>query len=70
MTCYNLNWPKICALSCLFLCFKSYSEKLEVYILTSYKIWYILEELYVTVYVNYKLAYKLYIDQLKVTKVI
>ena len=34
------------ALFCLFLCFRSYSEKLEEYIPTFYKIRYILEELY------------------------
>ena len=37
------------ALFCLFLCFRSYSEKLEEYIPTFYKIRYILEELYVAV---------------------
>ena len=37
------------ALFCLFLCFRSYSEKLEEYISTFYKIRYILEELYVAV---------------------
>ena len=37
------------ALFCLFLCFGSYSEKLEEYISTFYKIRYILEELYVAV---------------------
>ena len=37
------------ALFCLFLCFGSYSEKLEEYIPTFYKIRYILEELYVAV---------------------
>ena len=35
------------ALFCLFLCFKSYSERLEFYIPIFYKIRYILEELYV-----------------------
>ena len=35
------------ALFCLFLCFRSYFEKLEVYTPTFYKIRYILEELYV-----------------------
>ena len=35
-------------LFCLFFCFTSYPEKLEVYIPTSNKIWYILEELYPT----------------------
>ena len=37
------------ALFCLFLCFRSYPEKLEVYTPTFYKIRYILEELYVAV---------------------
>ena len=37
------------ALFCLFLCFRSYSEKLEEYIPTFYKIRYILEELYAAV---------------------
>ena len=37
------------ALVCLFLCFQSYPEKLEVYIWTFYKIRYILQELYVAV---------------------
>ena len=37
------------ALFCLFLCFRSYPEKLEVYNPTFYKIRYILEELYVAV---------------------
>ena len=37
------------ALFCLFLCFRSYSGKLEEYIPTFYKIRYILEELYVAV---------------------
>ena len=37
------------ALFCLFLCSRSYSEKLEVYILKFYKIRYILHELYVVV---------------------
>ena len=49
MTCYNLNWPKISALFCLFLCFRSYPKKLEVYSLIFYKIIYILEELYAAV---------------------
>ena len=48
------------ALFCLFLRFRSYPEKLEVYTPTFYKIRYILEELYVAGYVNYKLAYNLY----------
>ena len=37
------------ALFCLFLCFRSYPEKVEEYIPTFYKIRYILEELYVAV---------------------
>ena len=37
------------ALFCLFLCFRSYPEKLEVYNPTFYKINYILEELDVAV---------------------
>ena len=37
------------ALFCLFLCFRSYPEKLEEYIPTFYKIRYILEESYVAV---------------------
>ena len=37
------------ALFCLFLCFRSYPEKLEEYIPTFYKIRYILEELCVAV---------------------
>ena len=37
------------AFFCLFLCFRSYSEKLEVYTPTYYKIRYILDELYVAV---------------------
>ena len=49
------------ALFSLFLCFRSYSEKLEVYTPTFYKIRYILEELYVAVkYLNYKPAYNLH----------
>ena len=50
------------ALFCLFLCFRSYSEKLEEYIPTFYKIRYILEDLYVYCisYMNYKPAYNLY----------
>ena len=48
------------ALFCLFLCFRSYPKKVEEYISTFYKIRYILEELYVAGYVNYKLAYNLY----------
>ena len=35
------------AMFCLFLCFRSYPEKLEVYIPRFYKIRYILDELYV-----------------------
>ena len=57
MTCYN---QVISALSHLFFCFTSYHQRLEDYIPTSYNIRSILEELYVAVYVNYKLAYKLY----------
>ena len=37
------------ALFYLFLCFRSYPEKVEEYIPTFYKIRYILEELYVAV---------------------
>ena len=50
------------ALFCLLLYFGSYSEKLEEYISTFYKIRFILEELYVAVisYESYKLAYNLY----------
>ena len=50
------------ALFCLFLYFRSYSEKLEEYIPTFYKIRSILEELYVAVinYESYKLAYNPY----------
>ena len=51
------------ALFCLFLCFRSYPEKLEVYTLAFYKIRYILEELYVAViWVLSRLI--IYIDQL------
>ena len=51
------------ALFCLFLCFRSYSEKLEEYIPTFYKIRYILEELYVAVmWIISRLI--IYIDQL------
>ena len=39
----------VSALSCLFLCFRSYPEKAEEYFPTVYKIRYILEELYVAV---------------------
>ena len=39
----------MCALFCLFLCSRSYPEKLEVYIPKFYKIRYILHELYVAV---------------------
>ena len=50
-------------LFCLFLCFRSYPEKLEVYIPTFYKIRYILEELYVAVtWIIIRLI--IYIDQL------
>ena len=46
---------------CLFLCLRSYSEKLEEIIPTFCKIRYILEELYIcSCYVNHKLAYNLY----------
>ena len=48
------------ALFCLFLCFRSYPEKVEVYIPTFYKIRYILEELYVAVIP----IIRFYIDQL------
>ena len=51
------------ALFCLFLCFRSYSEKLEEYIPTFYKIRYILEELYVAV-VPIISQLIIYIDQL------
>ena len=47
-------------LVCLFLCFRSYPEKVEEYIPTFYKIRYILEELYVGSFMNYKPAYNLY----------
>ena len=63
MICYNLNWPKMkifvhyLAFSCAF-CHILKSWKC-MYTPTSYKIWYILKELYVTGYVNYKLACKL-----------
>ena len=51
------------ALFCLFLCFRSYPEKLEVYNPTFYKINYILEELYVAViWIISRLI--IYIDQL------
>ena len=51
------------ALSYLFLCFRSYPEKLEVYILAFYKIRYILEEFYVAViWIISRLI--IYIDQL------
>ena len=51
------------ALFCLFLCFRSYPEKLEVYIPTFYKIRYILEELHVAVmWIISRLI--IYIDQL------
>ena len=57
MICYNLNWPKIKLwvhyfaglLFCLFLCYTSYPEKLEVYIPKFYKIRCSLHELYVAV---------------------
>ena len=51
------------ALFCLFLCFRSYSEKLEEYIPTFYKIRYILEELYVAVMWILS-PLKMYINQL------
>ena len=52
------------ALCCLFLCFRSYSEKLEEYIPTFYKIRDILEELYVAViWIISQLI--IYIDQMK-----
>ena len=51
------------ALFCLFLCFGSYSEKLEEYISTFYKIRYILEELYVAV-MRIISRLIIYIDQL------
>ena len=51
------------ALFCLFLCFRSYSEKLEEYIPTFYKIRYILEELYVAV-IPIISQLIIYIDQL------
>ena len=51
------------ALFCLFLCFGSYSEKLEEYISTFYKIRYILEELYVAV-IPIISRLIIYIDQL------
>ena len=51
------------ALFFLFLRFRSYSEKLEEYIPTFYKIRYILEELYVAVKWNIS-RLKMYIDQL------
>ena len=51
------------ALFCLFLCFRSYSEKLEEYIPIFYQIRYILEELYVAViWIISRLI--IYIDQL------
>ena len=51
------------ALFSLFLCFRSYSEKLEEYIPTFYKIRYISEELYVAVmWIISRLT--IYIDQL------
>ena len=51
------------ALFCLFLCFRSYPEKLEEYIPTFYKIGYILEELYVAVlWIISRLI--IYIDQM------
>ena len=52
------------ALFYLFLCFRSYTIKLEVYIPTFYKIRYILEELYVALmWIISRLI--IYIDQLK-----
>jgi hypothetical protein len=51
------------AIDCLFLCFGSYSEKLEVYISTFYKIRYILVELYVAV-MRIISRFLIYIDQL------
>ena len=51
------------ALFCLFLCFRSYLEKLEVYTPTFYKIRYILEELYVAVILIIRRLI-IYIDQL------
>ena len=56
------------ALVCLFLCFQSYPEKLEVYIWTFYKISYILQELYVAVmWIISRLI--IYIDQLNTATV-
>ena len=56
------------ALFCLFLCFRSYPELLEVYIPTFYKIRYILEELYVAdiCFIGQLI---IYIDQLNTTLV-
>ena len=55
------------ALFCLFLYFRPYSEKLELYIPTFYKIRYILEELYVAVmWIIIRLM--IYIDQLNTAK--
>ena len=51
------------ALFRLLLCFKSYPEKLEVYIPTFYKIGYILEELCVAVMLIIS-RLMIYIDQL------
>ena len=66
MTCYNFNMAKnqvMSALFCLFLFFRSYPEKLEVYIAMFYKIRYILQELYVTImWIIGRLI--IYIDQL------
>ena len=52
----------------LFLCFRSYPEKLEVYIPTSYKIRYILEELYLAVMCIIS-RLTIYIDQLNTAHV-
>ena len=51
------------ALFCLFLCFRSYPDKLEEYIPIFYKIRYILEELYVAV-IPIISQLIIYIDQL------
>ena len=57
------------ALFCLFLCFRSYPEKLEVYIPTFYKIRYILEELYVAImWIISQLI--IYIDQMNAANIV
>ena len=56
------------ALFCVFLCFRSYPEKLEEYIPTFYKIRYILEESYVAVmWIISQLI--IYIDQMNAAQV-